>query len=98
MLIPLVGVELMPATDESEVRVYAEMAVGNRLDLVNRSFQKIEAIVKQESPEIPHGFVGFPRFLRLIIGFYAKRNFGHELSINLVIYIRFDFIFFGKGT
>ena len=51
-LIPLVGVELMPATDESEVRVYAEMAVGTRLDLVDRSFQKIEAIVKREVPEI----------------------------------------------
>ena len=51
-LIPLVGVELMPATDESEVRVYAEMAVGTRLDLVDQSFQKIEAIVKREVPEI----------------------------------------------
>ncbi|RZB34984.1 MAG: hypothetical protein SRB1_00752 [Desulfobacteraceae bacterium Eth-SRB1] len=60
LLIPLVGVELMPATDESEVRVYAEMAVGTRLDLVNRSFQKIEAIVKQEVPEIENtvSFVG----------------------------------------
>ena len=52
LLIPLVGVELMPATDESEVRVYAEMAVGTRLDLVDRSFQKIETIVKREVPEI----------------------------------------------
>lgn len=51
-LIPLVGVELMPATDESEVRIYAEMAVGTRLDFVNKSFRKIEAIVKQEVPEI----------------------------------------------
>jgi HAE1 family hydrophobic/amphiphilic exporter-1 len=59
-LIPLVGVELMPATDESEVRVYAEMAVGTRLDLVNQSFQKIEAIVKQEVPEIKNtvAFIG----------------------------------------
>jgi HAE1 family hydrophobic/amphiphilic exporter-1 len=51
-LVPLVGVELMPATDESEVRVYAEMAVGTRLDLVNQSFEKIEAVVKAEVPEI----------------------------------------------
>lgn len=59
-LIPLVGVELMPNTDESEVRVYAEMAVGTRLDLVNQSFQKIEAIVKQEVPEIENtvSFIG----------------------------------------
>ena len=51
LLVPLVGVELMPAADESEVRVYAEMAVGTRIDLVNQAFQKIEAIVKQEVPE-----------------------------------------------
>jgi len=60
LLIPLVGVELMPATDESEVRVYAEMAVGTRLDLVDRTFKKIEAIVKQEVPEIENtvSFIG----------------------------------------
>ena len=59
-LIPLVGVELMPNTDESEVRVYAEMAVGTRLDLVNQAFQKIEAIVKREVPEIENtvSFIG----------------------------------------
>jgi len=51
-LIPLVGVELMPATDESEVRVYGEMAQGTRLDLVDQNFKKIEAIVKREVPEI----------------------------------------------
>jgi HAE1 family hydrophobic/amphiphilic exporter-1 len=51
-LIPTVGVELMPATDEGEVRVYAEMAVGTRLDLVDQTFEKIEAIVKEEVPEI----------------------------------------------
>jgi len=59
-LIPLVGVELMPSADESEVRVYAEMAVGTRLDLVNQAFQKVEAIVKQEVPEIENtvSFIG----------------------------------------
>ncbi|MBW2592684.1 MAG: efflux RND transporter permease subunit [Deltaproteobacteria bacterium] len=52
LLIPLVGVELMPAADESEVRVNAEMAVGTRLYLVDKTFQKIEEIVKREVPEI----------------------------------------------
>ena len=51
-LIPLVGVELMPATDESEVRVTAEMAVGTRLEVVERSFEQIEAIVYDAVPEI----------------------------------------------
>jgi HAE1 family hydrophobic/amphiphilic exporter-1 len=60
LLIPLVGVELMPATDESEVRVYGEMAMGTRLDLVDRSFDAIEAIVYREVPEIQNtvSFIG----------------------------------------
>ena len=59
-LIPLVGVELMPASDESEVRVNAEMAVGTRLALVDNAFKKIEAIVQQEVPEIDNtvSFIG----------------------------------------
>jgi hydrophobic/amphiphilic exporter-1 (mainly G- bacteria), HAE1 family len=59
-LIPLVGVELMPSSDESEVRVSAEMAVGTRLDFLNKSFRKIEAIVEQEVPEIKNtvAFIG----------------------------------------
>jgi hydrophobic/amphiphilic exporter-1 (mainly G- bacteria), HAE1 family len=50
-LIPFVGVELMPASDESEVRVDAELAVGTRLEIVNASFEKIETIVEKAVPE-----------------------------------------------
>jgi hydrophobic/amphiphilic exporter-1 (mainly G- bacteria), HAE1 family len=59
-LIPLVGVELMPATDESEVRVNAEMAVGTRLDVVDRTFEQIEALVYEAVPEIQNtvSFIG----------------------------------------
>ena len=59
-LIPLVGVELMPATDQSEVRVHAEMAVGTRLELVDNAFKKIETIVQREVPEIDNtvSFIG----------------------------------------
>ena len=59
-LIPMVGVELMPATDESEVRVEAEMAVGTRLAIVDRVFQKIESVVQREVPEIENtvSFIG----------------------------------------
>ena len=52
LLIPLVGVELMPSLDESEVIVSAEMAMGTKLEVLGDTFQKIEAIVKQEVPEI----------------------------------------------
>ena len=51
-LIPLIGVELMPNTDESEVRVSGEMAVGTKLDVINNAFEKIEAVVAQAVPEI----------------------------------------------
>ncbi len=50
-LIPLVGVELMPSTDEGEVRVNAEMQVGTRLDVLDQKFKVIEAIVKDAVPE-----------------------------------------------
>jgi len=50
-LIPLVGVEFMPKTDESEVRVGGRMDVGTRLELVDEAFKKIEAVVKEEVPE-----------------------------------------------
>ncbi len=51
-LIPLVGVEFMPTTDESEVRVYGEMEVGTNLDVVAGVFRKIEDIIKKEVPEV----------------------------------------------
>ena len=51
-LIPLVGVELMPTTDEGEVRVSAEMAVGTRLEVMDEKFKVIEATVQAEVPEM----------------------------------------------
>jgi HAE1 family hydrophobic/amphiphilic exporter-1 len=51
-LIPMIGVEMMPNTDESEVRVNGEMAVGTKVSVVDKAFQQIEAIVYREVPEI----------------------------------------------
>lgn len=47
-----IGAELMPATDEGEVRVEVEMEVGTRLDLLDRQFLIIERIVQENVPEI----------------------------------------------
>ncbi len=60
MLIPLIGVELMPTADEGEVRVNAEMAVGTKIAVVNEMFKKIEAIIVREVPEIKNtvSFIG----------------------------------------
>jgi HAE1 family hydrophobic/amphiphilic exporter-1 len=51
LLVPFIGSELMPKTDEGEVRVDAEMAVGTRLELMDRTFREIERVVRQEVPE-----------------------------------------------
>ena len=50
-LIPFVGVELMPQSDEGEVRVEAEMEVGTRVAVVDRLFQAIQAVVEKDVPE-----------------------------------------------
>jgi HAE1 family hydrophobic/amphiphilic exporter-1 len=51
-LIPLVGVEFMPSTDEGEVRVNAEMEVGTRIDVLAGKFALIEDVVRKEVPEM----------------------------------------------
>ncbi len=52
ILAPFIGVEMMPSTDESEVRVSAEMQVGTRLDVLDEKFRLIEKIVNESVPEI----------------------------------------------
>ncbi|MFP3940655.1 MAG: efflux RND transporter permease subunit [Thermoanaerobaculia bacterium] len=51
-LVPLIGSELMPKADEGEVRIDAEMSVGTRLELMDRTFQEIERTVRREVPEM----------------------------------------------
>ena len=50
-LVPLVGTELMPQSDEGEVRIDVEMEVGTRVGVVDRTMGKIESIVNKEVPE-----------------------------------------------
>ncbi len=51
LLIPYVGVELMPSTDEGEVRVNIEMQVGSKLDLVDQKVREIEEFISKSVPE-----------------------------------------------
>lgn len=51
LLIPLIGVELMPQSDEGEVRLNVEMETGARLAETDRVFEHIEQVVQQEVPE-----------------------------------------------
>jgi len=70
-LIPLVGVEFMPSTDEAEVRVNADMAVGTRLEVLGDAYQHIESIITQEVPEAKSmvSFIGGG-------GWYSRSNSG----------------------
>lgn len=52
ILVRFVGVELMPQADEGEVRVSLEMAVGTRLDFVDKTAQAVEKIIRDKVPEI----------------------------------------------
>jgi HAE1 family hydrophobic/amphiphilic exporter-1 len=51
-LVKYVGVELMPATDEGEVRIDGEMEIGTRLGVVDGKFGEIERIVRETVPEM----------------------------------------------
>lgn len=51
MLIPKIGTEFLPPSDEGEVRITGEMAVGTRLDLVDRQSRWMESIVYPAVPE-----------------------------------------------
>ena len=41
----------MPQTDEGEVRINAEMSVGTKLEVMDRTFREIERVVAAEVPE-----------------------------------------------
>lgn len=51
LLKPLIGVELMPATDEGEVRINLEMAPGTRIETLDTALKQIEDIVRRHVPE-----------------------------------------------
>jgi HAE1 family hydrophobic/amphiphilic exporter-1 len=51
LLVPRLGTEFMPPSDEGEVRVTGEMEIGTRLELVDRQTRLIEAVVAEAVPE-----------------------------------------------
>ncbi len=52
VLVRFIGVELMPQTDEGEVRVNLETEIGSRLEVVDRITLQVEEIVRREVPEM----------------------------------------------
>ncbi|KPA16946.1 multidrug transporter AcrB [Candidatus Magnetomorum sp. HK-1] len=51
-LLPLIGSEFLPPSDEGEVRVTGEMDIGTRLDIVNEQTLLIEDVVYKNVPEM----------------------------------------------
>lgn len=51
LLVPLIGTEFLPPSDEGEVRVTGEMEVGTRLSLLDRQSEQMERIVIPAVPE-----------------------------------------------
>ncbi len=51
LLLPLIGSEFLPPSDEGEVRVTGEMEIGTRLELVDRQTRIIEQIIQPAVPE-----------------------------------------------
>ena len=50
-LIPLIGTEMMPETDEGEIRISIEMEVGSKLSLLHSTALEVENILEKELPE-----------------------------------------------
>jgi len=48
----MIGRELVPQSDEGEVRITGEMEVGTKLAVVDEQFKKIETVVDKEIPEM----------------------------------------------
>jgi len=54
LLIPFIGVEMTPETDESEIRVSLELAPGTKIEVTDEMSKRLEAIVRREVPETRH--------------------------------------------
>jgi len=51
LLLPLIGSEFLPPSDEGEVRVTGKMEIGSRLELVDGQTRLIEQIIQPAVPE-----------------------------------------------
>ena len=52
LLASMIGKELMPQSDEGEVRVNLEMEVGTKLSITDAKMKQVEAIVRKAVPEV----------------------------------------------
>jgi hydrophobic/amphiphilic exporter-1 (mainly G- bacteria), HAE1 family len=51
MLVPYIGTEYMPPSDEGQVRISGEMEIGTRIDLIDRQTRLMESMIAGKVPE-----------------------------------------------
>ncbi len=51
-LVPFIGVELLPETDEGEVNVNVELPAGSRLEVTDEVVQRMEDVITDNVPEL----------------------------------------------
>jgi hydrophobic/amphiphilic exporter-1 (mainly G- bacteria), HAE1 family len=51
LILPTIGFELMPQTDEGEVTVDAELPVGTRIERMHDVLERLEGMIRHEVPE-----------------------------------------------
>lgn len=54
LLLPMLGFELMPETDEGEVRITIELPPGTRLAVTDAVTRELEEVIAREVPEAEH--------------------------------------------
>jgi HAE1 family hydrophobic/amphiphilic exporter-1 len=54
LLIPFIGFEMQPETDEGEIRVSLELPAGTRIEVTDEVSRRLESIIKKEVPEAVH--------------------------------------------
>ncbi|MBN1596452.1 efflux RND transporter permease subunit, partial [candidate division FCPU426 bacterium] len=55
-LLPFVGVEFMPSSDEGEIEISFKAAIGTRLEVSEQVLNQLEKIVREKVPEIESSF------------------------------------------
>lgn len=78
LLLPLIGTEFMPPSDEGEVRVTGEMEVGTRLELVDEQTRRMEEIVFPAVPELAGSVVSVGAS-----GYSPREAFRGEIALTL---------------
>ncbi len=96
LVVPLIGVELMPEPDEGELRVDVELEPGTRVEVTDATMQRLARVVRENVPEtqtvmVESGGGGFSRSsgqhmgemrVRLVEQKYRRRS-AREIALKL---------------